>query len=245
MLQLRIVLAALSLGLAGLALAQPAVPPPQNVVSLSASASTEVTMDRLSVTFGTTREGAEAAGVQAQLRQALEGALDEARKAARPGELEVRTGGFALHPRYAPPNPRNSGSGLPGGIVGWQGSTELIVEGRDTEAIARLTGRIRTLNITRVGWSLSREARERVESELAAQAIDRFRARADAVARQFGFAGWTLREASVSTSDAPPGVQLPLMRAQALRAAGDETLPVEAGKAQVSAGVSGSVQLTK
>jgi predicted secreted protein len=209
------------------------LPAPQNVVSLSASASVELPMDWLVVTFSITRDGPDAAAVQGQLKQALDVALAEARKAARPGEVNVRTGSFSLHPRYAPK----------GGISGWQGSAELVVEGRDTVAISQLAGRIQTLTIGRVGWSLSREAREKVEAQVAAQAIERFRARADLVAKQFGFAAWTLREVNVGSSE-PPGTPMPVMRAQAMRAGADEaSLPVEAGKAVVSATVSGSVQL--
>lgn len=208
-------------------------PPPANVVALSATATIELTMDWLMVVFNTTREGSDAAVVQGQLRQALEAALAEARRAVRPGEVLVRTGGFALQPRY----------GQKGGISGWQGHAELVIEGRDTAAIAQTLGRIQTLTIGRVAWSLSREAREKVESEVAAQAIARFRARADEVARQFGMSGYALREVSVSgnePSGAPPVV---MMRAQAARSAADESLPVEAGKAQVTSTVSGTIQL--
>jgi predicted secreted protein len=209
--------------------------PPHNVVSLAASATLELTTDWLTIVFSTTRDGPDAAGVQAQLRQALDSALEEARKVARPGELNARTGGFSLVPRHAPQG---------AGIVGWQGSAEMVVEGRDTTAISQLAGRVRTLGIGRVGWSLSREAREKVEGEVAAQAIARFRAKADLVARQFGFASWTVREVNLAASD-QPGVPPPLARMQAMRAASDESLPVEAGKALVSATVSGSVQMMK
>ena len=225
----------------GSALAE-TLPPPQNVVSLSASASVEVAKDWLTVVFSTTREGGDAATVQSQLRQALDTALTEARKAARPGQLEVQTGAFSLYPRYAPVNPKTP-AGQPA-IAGWLGNAELVVEGRDTQAIAQLTGRIQTLAIARVGFSLSREAREKVDGDVSAQAISRFRARADAVSRQFGFSGYTVREVNVSSNE-PPGQIQPMMRAQASRAAADESLPVEAGKAVVSATVSGSVQMGK
>ena len=78
-----------------------AIAAPQNVVSLSAEASREVLQDRLSITLSVSREGTEAAAVQTQLRQALDSALAEARKAQRPnGLLDVRTGAFSLSPRY-------------------------------------------------------------------------------------------------------------------------------------------------
>jgi len=217
------------------------LPPPENVVSLSASASVDVARDWLTVVFSTTREGTDAAAVQSALRQALDTALAEARKSARPGQVEVRTGGFSLQPRYAP---AAKAPPAPAGIVGWTGSTELVVEGRDTQAIAQLTGRIGTLSIGRVGFSLSREAHEQAEGEVAAQAIARFRARADTVSRQFGFTGYTVREVNLS-SDQPPGVPMPMMRSQAAMAMADEALPVQAGKATVTAVVSGSVQMRK
>jgi len=211
-----------------------AVPVPANVVSLSASASLELPMDWLTVVFSTTREGSDAAAVQGQLRQALDAALTEARRAARPGEVLVRTGAFSLVPRHAPKG---------GSIAGWQGRAELVVEGRDTQTIAQTMGRIQTLTVGRVTRSLSREAREKVESEVAAQAIARFRSRADEVARQFGMNGYTLREVAVHGNEPGGGVPVMAMRASMAPGAGDESLPVEAGRAVVTATVSGTVQL--
>lgn len=213
-------------------------PPPQNVVALNATATMEVTKDWLTVAFSTNREGADAAAVQSQLRQALNAALAEARKAAKPGQVDVQTGSFSIYPRYAPANKQGGNV-----INGWQGSTELIVQGRDTAAISQLTGRITTLSIARVAYSLSREAREKVEADVQAEAIGRFRARADAVSKQFGFAGWTLREVSVG-ADLPITQQPVMARAQTMRGAmADESLPVEAGKETVTATVSGTVQM--
>ena len=224
---------ALSLAALGGSAAAQSLPPPQNVVSLNATATVEVAKDWLTVVFSTTREGGDAAAVQSQLKQALDAALNEARKAAKPGQVDVQTGGFSLLPRY---NPK-------GGISGWQGSTELVVEGRDAQTIAQLTGKVQTLTIARVGFSLSREARQKVEADVSAQAIQRFRERAEAVSKQFGFAGYTVREVTVS-ADANALQQAPMVRMQAARAMSDEAaLPVEAGKATVTANVSGSVQM--
>jgi predicted secreted protein len=218
-------------------------PAPQNVVTLHASATLDVNKDWLTVVFSTTREGSDAVTVQAQLRQALETALTEARKITKPGQVELQTGAFSLLPRYAPPASKQAAFGVAGVITGWQGSTELVVEGRDMPAIAQLTARIQTLGIARVGSSLSREARLKVEGEVTAQAIDRFRARADAVTRQFGHTAYTVREVSVS-SDTPLGAPVLYSRQMAVRAgAEDATLPVEAGKASVTVSVSGSVQM--
>jgi predicted secreted protein len=210
------------------------VPPPAHVVNLNTSASVEVTKDLLHITFTTTREGPDAQSVQAALKQALDAALAEAKRVQKPGQIDVRTGNFSLYPRHAPKG---------GGITGWQGTAELVAEGRDMAGIAQLAGRIQSMSIARVGQSLSREARERVEGEVSAQAIARFRAQAAEMARAFGYAGYTLREVTVGTNEPPP--HMPVMRMQAMAKAEDAALPVEAGQGVVSATVSGSVTLSK
>jgi len=229
---LRFTAAALLLGLCSITRAAEA-PAVQGVVNLSASASVEVPRDMLSVTMSATRDGADAAAVQSALKQALDAALVEAKKVAKPGQLDVQTGNFALFPRYAKQ-----------GVIGsWQGSAELVVEGRDMQAIAALTGRVTSMTIARVGFNLSRELRERLESDLAAQAITRFRAKAADVAKQFGYGSYSVREVSVASSE--PGFPPPMPRVRAMAASSDEALPVEPGKGTVSVAVTGSVQMMK
>jgi predicted secreted protein len=221
--------------LSGLAHAQ--VPPaPDGVLNITATATVEVPKDWMTVTLATSREGADAASVQTLLKQAVDAALGEARKVAKPGQVEVQTGGFSIFPRY----------GTKGAMTGWQGQTELVIEGRDMAAIAQLTGRIGSLTIARVSQSLSREAREKVEADVSAQAVARFRARAADLAKQFGYAGYGIREVNVST-DSPTGGPMPMGRGGMMMAKADgaEALPVEAGKGTVTATVSGSVQFTK
>ena len=209
-------------------------PPPQGVVSLSASASVEVVRDLLTVTLSTTREGADAATVQSQLKQALDAALAEAKRAAKPGQLEVQTGNFSISPRYT-----NKGASN-----GWQGSAELVLEGRDMQAIGQLTGRITTLTIARVGYNLSRELREKSEGEVSAQAIARYRAKAADYAKQFGYAGYAIREVNVNANEQMPPRGVP-MQMKAMAVSSDEALPVEPGKGTVLVNVSGTVQMNR
>lgn len=210
--------------------------PPRDRLNLSASASAEVARDVLGVTFSTTREGGEAAAVQAGLKQALDAALAEARKIARPGQVDVQTGGFSLYPRRDPKSGR---------INGWQGSAELLVQGRDTAAIAQLAGRIATMSIANVGYSLSREAREKAEAEVSAQAIASYRARAADYARQFGYGGYAIGEVSINSGEAEMVRPVAMKALRMSAASADEALPTEAGKATVTVNVSGAVQLTK
>jgi predicted secreted protein len=227
-----LVAAALLAGLPVVAGAQ-TLAPPQNVLQLSATGTVEVQQDLLSLTLNTTREGADAATVQAQLKTALDAALAEARKNAQPGQLDVRTGNFALYPR----NNRD------GRITGWTGTAELVLEGRDFARITQTAGRIQTMTLGGVSFGLSREQRARVETEAQAIGIERFKAKAAELARGFGFSGYTLREVSVNTNEPGFAPRMRMMAQDARAASAEAAVPVEPGKSAVVVNVSGSVQL--
>lgn len=224
---------------AALAHAQPAAPlatmtiaPPQNVLQLSATGQVEVQQDLLTLSLSTTREGAEAAAVQAELRKALDAALAQVKSTAQPGQLDVRTGDFSVHPRH----------NRDGKISGWQGRAELVLEGRDFDRITQAAARATSMTIGNVAFGLSREQRAKVEGEAQALAIDRFKAKAAQIAKAFGFAGYTLREVSVQSDDS--GFQprmYGMAKAQAMSAEA-APVPVEPGKTTVQATVSGTVQ---
>ena len=218
------------LACAGAAAAQ--TPPPQNVLQLSANGTVEVQQDMLSMTLSTTRDAAEAATVQTQLKAALDAALTEARKNAQPGQLDVRTGNFSLSPRYT----------REGKINGWQGSTELVLEGRDFPRITQTAGRISTLTVGNVGFGLSNEQRAKVETEAQSIAIENFKQKASELAKGFGFSGYSLREVSVNANEGGP-IRPRMMAAQAKSMLADAPVPIEAGKTTVVVNVSGAVQL--
>jgi predicted secreted protein len=205
----------------------------RNVVQLASSASMDVAQDWLSVTLGTTREGTDPTAVQDQLRQALESALAEAKKAVKTGAMDVHTGQFSLQPRY----------GRDGKISGWQGSTALVLEGKDFARIGATAGKLQPLTISNSSFSLSPEGRTKVESQVQAMAIARFRAKAGDIATGFGFKAYTLREVSVNLSDAGQEPRPRAMMAYAKGVSADAPIPVEAGTTAVVVQVNGSVQL--
>lgn len=205
------------------------------VVSLMASASADVVPDTLSITLRVLRQGSDSAAVQAQIKQVLDAALGEARRAAASPAVEVHTGGFNISPRYG-----NNGS-----ITGWQGQADLVVEGRDSARVAALAGRLAGMSVVSSHFSVSGELRERHSSELAAEAIKRFRRRAAEVAQGFGYVDAVPREVNVSHADGDSQRPMPMM-AMARGAVMADTaapLPVEAGVVRLTASVQGSVRL--
>lgn len=207
--------------------------PLKNVAQLSASGSVEVQQDLLSISMTTSRDGPDAGTVQTQLKQALDAALTQARQAALPGLMDVRTGNFSLYPRY----------GKDGKINGWQGLTELVLEGKDFPRITGTAGKIQSLTLGSVSFALSREQRAKVEGEAQAQAIERFKARAGEISSAFGFGGYALREVSINANDQgfTPRPRMVAMSAKSDMA--ESAVPVEAGKSTVLVNVSGSVQM--
>jgi predicted secreted protein len=234
--KIQLLAACAALAVAGSAMAQSTVAPaPQNVLQLTAAGTVEVQQDLLSMTLSTTRDATDAtdaATVQTQLKAALDAALAEAKKSAQPGQLDVHTGNFSLSPRYS----------KDGKINGWQGSSELVLEGRDFPRITQVAGRISTLTVANVGFGLSREQRAKTETEAQNIAIENFKQKANELAKGFGFGGYTLREVSVNASDNGP-IRPRMMAMQAKSFSADAAVPVEAGKTSVVVSVSGSVQL--
>ena len=207
---------------------------PSGVVSLSTSASAEVPKDLMTATLSTSRDGSDADAIQADLKKALDTALTEAKRAARPGQVDVQTGRFSLVPRYS-----NKGT-----MAGWQGTAELVIEGRDMQAIGQLVGRITTLTVARVGYGLSREQRDKTEGDVAAQAIARYQAKAADYAKRFGYGSYSIREVNVSEAETTPMMAMRVEQKSMARSVSDE-LPIEAGKQNVSVSVNGTVQLSR
>jgi predicted secreted protein len=226
---------ALAMALGGLAATgQAQVQAPRNVVSLSATASQDINQDLLVVTLNVMREGTQANEVQGQLKQVLEAALAEARKSAQATAMEVRTGAFSMYPRY-----NNQGK-----VNGWQGNAQLVLEGTDMARIAQVAGKLTALNVAGVEYGLSRATREASESALLAQAVARYRAKAQDVAKAFGMGSFTLGEVSVQSGE--PGFEgrpMPMLKAMRADAAEAAPLPVAPGKGTVSVTVTGSVVL--
>ena len=211
--------------------------PAINVVNLSASGFLEVPQDWLTVRLSVSREGDDATSVQAQLRSALDSAMAVARTAVAPNQqLQASSGAFGVYPRYE----KN------GKIASWQGNAELVLEGRDFPRISNTAGKIQTLTIAGMDFSLSRETRQKLESDVQALAIDRFKSRAKEVAKGFGFGDFQLREISISSAD--EGGSSPMrQRAMAMESksfvSGSKGVAVEPGMSRVSVSVSGSVGL--
>lgn len=206
-------------------------PPPVNQVTFDASATTEVPSDTVVVTLFTEEQGPDPADLAARANQRLEQALATAK--ATPG-VDARSGAYQTQPLYDRANQ----------ITGWRVRAELILESRDFRAASALAGRIApAMKLAAMQFSLSRAAREKAEAALMTAALEKYRTKADAIAKSLGFPGYTLGQIAVR-GDAP--IAQPVQyrgMAVAMADAGAAPPPMEGGRNTVTVVVSGSVIL--
>ncbi len=209
---------------------------PSGVLQLQAQASAEVVPDRSVASLAAVAQGSDLADLNAQVAKRLDDALHTAR--ATPG-VQAATGEVSTQPRY-----RDTGGTAH--QDGWTVRAVLSLRAADPKVLGALLGRLgATLQLQSVHGEMSAAQRQRELDILGARAIAAFRARAQAAARAFGYAGYTLREAQLSELQGAQPQPRPVVFQQGMLAARAEQpgLAVSPGRRELSVSVSGSVQL--
>ncbi|WP_432422201.1 SIMPL domain-containing protein [Robbsia betulipollinis] len=214
-------------------IASPLADLPSGVLSLDASASTEVPADIVRIDLFYEQQGNDPAA----LTQALNQHTDAALKVARQQDaVKVKTGAFSMSPT----------TDRDGRISAWRGRSELILESRDFAAASRLAGQLgTTLQVGDVSFSLSPDAQRQAESELTKQAIAAFRQQATAATQAFGYSGYTVREVNVGRNGGYRQSRIAPRMLYAAAAAKTQDVPIEGGTSTVTVTVSGAVQMTR
>jgi predicted secreted protein len=204
-----------------------------NVVTLDASATTDVPTDTLAVTLFVEDQGPDPGQLATRVNTRLDEALARAKKEPK---VEARSGNYQTNPVYDRANQ----------ITGWRTRADVILEGRDFKTVGTLAGALQpALKLGSMTFSLSRAAREAAEATLLTEALGRFQDKARAVAKGLGFPGYVLGQIVVRSegpTHAPVAFRGVAMAAMA-DGAGSAPVPVEGGKNAVTVYVSGSVVL--
>jgi predicted secreted protein len=212
--------------------AQPNPQPFFNVVTLEASATSEVASDTLTVTLFTEEQGPDPAQLAARANTRLEQALAAAKSESG---VEAHSGTYQTTPLYDRASQ----------ITGWRVRAELVLEGRDFKTVSALAGKLQpAMKLAGMSFTLSRTAREKAEASLLSDALRKFQAKSDAIAKTLGFPGYTLGQIAVRSEGpiAPPIAYRSMAVAQMAEGGGPPP-PMEGGKNAVTVVVSGSVVL--
>ena len=198
------------------------------LVDLSAEASRPAANDLARATLfaeaSSTSPGESAKRVNAQIAEAIATARSYTR---------VRTQSGTTHTYPV--------TGKSGKIESWRMRSEIVLESGDTAALSELVGKLQaTLGVAGLSLQPAHETRKKAENDAMLDAIAAFRARARLVADALG-KPYRIRQLSVGAQGFRP--PMPVMRAAAMATMDAAPMPVEAGESQVSATVSGQIEL--
>lgn len=230
-------LATLGLALAALTMTSPARAHDESAhkvrypyASLQAEAVTEVARDTVRITLGAEIRDNE----QADVAEALSRTVDSVMKQVRDKDgIKAYSGNFQIWPM----NDKD------GRISNWRGRAEIILESMDFEAVSKLAAEVSDrMPITNLAFSVAPRERARYEAELLEEAATAFRARAEALAKAFGYESYSIREIQLGGSGAS---YQPEHRMMAMAAASDAavSVPLEGGTERISLSVQGTIFL--
>ena len=202
-----------------------------NVITLEASASSQIPFDTVQASYFVEQVGRDPALLADTANRISAEALSEIKRAHG---VSVHSGGYSTYPTYDRDNQP----------TGWRLRSELIVESRDFKTLSGITAKLSgTMALSSLNFSLSDDARRSEEARLLDEAIKAFRAKAMAATKAFGLDSFTVREVSIRTGGGNPAPRLAM--ASSLRVAVNDIapVPVEGGKVRIELTVSGSVYM--
>lgn len=145
------------------------------LATIEVSATKEVMQDEVQVVFTAQASGSTAAEVNRKLSDALQQARSHF---TMPEGVEVSTGGFNVYLDYGKDNKPK----------GWTGRASLVVDSKKLEAVSAVIEHLgKSLAVSSVRFSLSRQARQEHEKSLMQDLAQEFGQRAGLAAQAFGF----------------------------------------------------------
>jgi predicted secreted protein len=205
-------------------------PTSQPIVSITASATSNVANDRMHAFLRAEAEHADAAQAASDVNARMGRALSRARAVTG---VEATTAGYSSYQITEPNRPPR-----------WRVSQTLVLESGDFAALSGLVSRLQGtdgLLLSGLHFSVSAPTRRAAEDALTQQAIRNWRDRAETAAKAFGAGGWRTGRVTVQTNDY--GRPQPMFRSSAGAAAASAPVTVEGGMSDVTVTVSGEAIL--
>lgn len=197
--------------------------------TLSAQASSVVTQDTAQITLASELSAAS----QIEAAQALNKVLDATMKQAKgTKDVEVRSGAYRVWPT----------SKQDSKVTEWWARGEIVLTSMDMDAVAKLASELGDrMPIAGMSFSVSPQRRASEEKALLDQAVQAFKARAQALTHALGFESYRYRRIELGGD----GVQYqPMPRMMMSAMAADKIgAPVEAGTETVTVTVHGTIAL--
>lgn len=200
-------------------------------VDLSAEASRPAVNDLARATVFAEATGA----TTGELAKRINSLIGDGLKTAKTySSVKTQSGGTHTYPVYA----------KGGKIESWRMRSDLTLESADTNALSDLLGKLQaSLGVASVTMLPAAETRKKAENDAILDAIAAFKSRAKLVADALG-KPYRIKQLSVNSSGRTP--MIPMLRAApAFSSADSAPMPMEAGETQISANVSGQIELVE
>jgi predicted secreted protein len=199
---------------------------------LSATVSSYLYQDELSLVFSAYSEASAAAAANERLIEVLN---DAQAKLGKPVEVKISNGVLQTYPfRGKADEP-----------TVWRGRGELILDSGNLPAVSQAADKLTdVLSLSRVNFSLSDEARRKEQSRLIEQAARAFREKAQVTAEAFGYDAYDIVRLEISNSGEVVNPR-PMLMSRTAQADPDSSanLDLRPSQESVSVTVDGSVTL--
>lgn len=201
-----------------------------NRISFAETVTETVSNDQVTVHFLARAQDDDPDAVAREINQQMQ---QTKRLLDRTSGLRVQTGGYQIHPIYD----KNRK------IQSWRGQQSLSIETQNTPGLAEILADLQSLlNYNGMQFSVSRQQKERVMSQLLKRGIQAYRDKAKQIARAFGKEAFNITETRIENT-MPPGLYRQ-PRALAMTAMKAESAPVmEAGESDIRLTISGVVTI--
>ena len=209
------------------------------VISLAADAYREVQQDRVILTLSREARGAEAQAIADEVNKAINAVMESGKSN---DALELKTGSYNLWPQQ-----EYDVDGKKIAKTVYVARGEVIVSSTDMLQATRFIEEVsEQMNLANIAFDLTTEVRRQVESEIRAEAIQSFQDKARAVAREFGFDSYDIKNVQLrdSTNNMSPSPRFSMAQADMVQQAAKFSGPeLEAGKERVTISLTGEISL--
>lgn len=203
-----------------------------NVINIQADASREVSNDQIQAVLYIEKNNKQPAELSNQINLNMNQALAIAKKYP---QVKVTTGAQSTYPVYDNDNQK---------LKEWRGRAELQLQSRDFKAASQLIAELQqNFQTESIGFSVSDEQRNKVESELMLEASKNFQQRAQLLAQSWHKNSYNLVNLNINTNSSYRPMMMSSLRTAKFAEAAPVAQDMNAGDSKISVSANGSIQL--
>lgn len=211
-----------------------------NKVNINAEAEKSVPRDQLWANLTVHGRGSNRQNVNSEVTKKLNKLFEVAKKHPK---IEVSLSSRRTWPQYKSDSKRLV-------VDNWVDEAEVSAKSKDFKDMYKFMSEVQSeAAISSMGFSVSDDAKEKMEKELLAQAIENFDEKAKLISKEFGGNGYKIIRVNINTRSfstrAQGGGGMMLMKSASVDSNAAPAMEVESGNEKVKLNMNGTVQIQK